>query len=110
MSKIPRVAASFCLLSAASASFSLFSSGLGDGGADSAGQGKHSPMGTQAPRAGIQKKRGRGVGDGEGLSTLGARKFLVGTQARRGVVWFAEGSWLLHRRHRKVSLAVGLPQ
>lgn len=45
ISKIPRDAASFCLLSAASASFALFSSGLGDGGADSAGHGKHSPMG-----------------------------------------------------------------
>lgn len=52
MSKIPRDAASFCLRSAASASFALFSSGLGDGGADSAGHGKHSPMGTQAPWAG----------------------------------------------------------
>lgn len=47
-SKIPRDAASFCLLSAASASFALFSSGSGEGGSDSPGQGRHSPMGTAA--------------------------------------------------------------
>lgn len=52
-SRMPRDAASFCLLSAASASFALFSSRAGDGGADSPGHGKHSPMGTAAggPRA-----------------------------------------------------------
>lgn len=55
------------------------------------------------------KKREEGGGVREGLSTLPARECLVGTGGRRGGVWFAEGSWLLHRKARKVMLAVGLP-
>lgn len=58
----------------------------------------------------IKKERKLGR-DRKGLSTLLARKFLVGTQGRRGVVWFAEGSYLgcCTGRHRTVLLAVGLP-